>query len=180
MNKILLILSIFLFSCDDFAKKVKENNSNSNSNDTVNSLLSSSLVMNSETGEKVSSQSPMPEFNFEKDLHDFGQLIDGEKVSYSFKFTNSGNAPLIITNAKGSCGCTVPNWPKEPIMSGESGVIQVNYDEKRVGSFNKSITITSNAKNSPQIIKVKGKILATEKKNTQPIKKQSTLAPVAK
>ena len=59
-----------------------------------------------------------------------------------FVFTNIGKEPLIISKAKGSCGCTVPEWPKEPIMSGETGVIKVNYDEKRIGSFNKSITIT--------------------------------------
>ena len=161
MNKILLILSIFLFSCDDFAKKVKENNSNSNSNDTVNSLLSSSLVMNSETGEKVSSQSPMPEFNFEKDLHDFGQLIDGEKVSYSFKFTNSGNAPLIITNAKGSCGCTVPNWPKDPISPGETGTIDVTFNSSgRIGRQNKAITLTANTNPSRKVVNITSEVIS--------------------
>ena len=161
INKILLILSIFLFSCDDFAKKVKENNSNSNSNDTVNSLLSSSLVMNSETGEKVSSQSPMPEFNFEKDLHDFGQLIDGEKVSYSFKFTNSGNAPLIITNAKGSCGCTVPNWPKDPISPGETGTIDVTFNSSgRIGRQNKAITLTANTNPSRKVVNITSEVIS--------------------
>lgn len=161
MNKILLILSIFLFSCDDFPKKVKENNNNSNSNDTVNSLLSSSLVMNSETGEKVSSQSPMPEFNFEKDLHDFGQLIDGEKVSYSFKFTNSGNAPLIITNAKGSCGCTVPNWPKDPISPGETGTIDVTFNSSgRIGRQNKAITLTANTNPSRKVVNITSEVIS--------------------
>ena len=123
-----------------------------------------------------------PIITFETELIDLGTFMqyDDPSSKCEFVFTNTGKEPLIISKAKGSCGCTVPNWPKEPIMSGESGVIQVNYDEKRVGSFNKSITITSNAKNSPQIIKVKGKILATEKQNSQPIKKQSNLAPTAK
>ena len=123
-----------------------------------------------------------PIITFETELIDLGTFMqyDDPSSKCEFTFTNTGKEPLIISKAKGSCGCTVPNWPKEPIMSGESGVIQVNYDEKRVGSFNKSITITSNAKNSPQIIKVKGKILATEKQNSQPIKKQSDLAPTAK
>ena len=120
-----------------------------------------------------------PIITFETELIDLGTFMqyDDPSSKCEFVFTNTGKEPLIISKAKGSCGCTVPSWPKEPIMSGESGVIQVNYDEKRVGSFNKSITITSNAKNSPQIIKVKGKILATEKQNSQPIKKQSNLAP---
>ena len=71
--------------------------------------------MNDNTAESSSEKLGMPEFNFEKELHDFGQLVDGEKVSYSFKFSNSGDAPLIISNAKGSCGCTVPNWSRDPI-----------------------------------------------------------------
>ena len=114
-----------------------------------------------------------PIITFETELIDLGTFMqyDDPSSKCEFVFTNTGKEPLIISKAKGSCGCTVPSWPKEPIMSGESGVIQVNYDEKRVGSFNKSITITSNAKNSPQIVKVKGKILATEKQNSQPIKK---------
>ena len=123
-----------------------------------------------------------PIITFETELIDLGTFMqyDDPSSKCEFIFTNTGKEPLIISKAKGSCGCTVPSWPKEPVMPGESGLIQVNYDEKRVGSFNKSITITSNAKNSPQIVKVKGKILATEKKNSQPIKKQSNLAPVAK
>ena len=123
-----------------------------------------------------------PIITFETELIDLGTFMqyDDPSSKCEFVFTNTGKEPLIISKAKGSCGCTVPSWPKEPIMSGESGVIQVNYDEKRVGSFNKSITITSNAKNSPQIVKVKGKILAAEKQNSQPIKKQSNLAPTAK
>ena len=63
-------------------------------------------------------------------------------------FTNTGKEPLIIEKAKGSCGCTVPEWPKEPIAPGETAVIKINYDEKRVGPYTKSITITSNAKTS--------------------------------
>ena len=123
-----------------------------------------------------------PIITFETELIDLGTFMqyDDPSSKCEFIFTNTGKEPLIISKAKGSCGCTVPSWPKEPVMPGESGLIQVNYDEKRVGSFNKSITITSNAKNSPQIVKVKGKILAVEKKDTQPIKKQSNLAPIAK
>ena len=123
-----------------------------------------------------------PIITFETELIDLGTFMqyDDPSSKCEFIFTNTGKEPLIISKAKGSCGCTVPSWPKEPVMPGESGLIQVNYDEKRIGSFNKSITITSNAKNSPQIVKVKGKILAVEKKDTQPIKKQSNLAPIAK
>jgi hypothetical protein len=122
-----------------------------------------------------------PEIKFETEVIDLGTFMqyDDPSSQCEFIFTNTGKEPLIISKAKGSCGCTVPEWPKEPIMSGETGLIKVNYDEKRVGSFNKSITITSNAKNSPQIIKIKGKIIAVDKKGAEPLKKQSNLVPTA-
>ena len=122
-----------------------------------------------------------PEIKFETEVIDLGTFMqyDDPSSQCEFTFTNTGKEPLIISKAKGSCGCTVPEWPKEPIMSGETGLIKVNYDEKRIGSFNKSITITSNAKNSPQIIKIKGKIIAVDKKGTEPLKKQSNLVPTA-
>ena len=122
-----------------------------------------------------------PEITFEQEVIDLGEFMqyDDPSSKCEFQFTNTGKEPLIISKAKGSCGCTVPEWPKEPIMSGETGVIKVNYDEKRVGSFNKSITITSNAKNTTQILKIKGKIIALEKKDTTPLKKTSNLAPIA-
>jgi len=122
-----------------------------------------------------------PEMTFEKEIIDLGEFMqyDDPSSKCEFLFTNTGKEPLIISKAKGSCGCTVPEWPKEPIMSGESGVIKVNYDEKRVGSFNKSITINSNAKNATQILKIKGKIIAVDKSNSTPLKKKSILAPTA-
>ncbi len=122
------------------------------------------------------------EISFEKDLIDLGEFMqyDDPSSKCEFIFTNTGKEPLIISKCKGSCGCTVPECPKEPILPGESSVIKVNYDEKRVGSFNKSITITSNAKSSPKIIKIKGKVIAADKANGAPIKKQSNLLPKAK
>ena len=78
------------------------------------------------------------EISFEKEIHDFGTFEQHGDGAYEFKFTNTGDAPLIISNSKGSCGCTVPVWPKEPIIPGESNVIKVKYDTKRIGAFNKS------------------------------------------
>jgi hypothetical protein len=97
--------------------------------------------------------------SFEKDVHDFGNMKQHGDASTDFKFTNTGTEPLIISNAKGSCGCTVPTWPREPIAPGESGVIKVKYDSKRIGPINKSVTITSNASNeSTKVIRIKGNI----------------------
>ncbi len=122
-----------------------------------------------------------PEITFEKELIDMGTYnqYDDESSRCEFKFTNTGKEPLIIEKAKGSCGCTVPEWPKEPIAPGETAVIKINYDEKRVGPYTKTITITSNAKTSPKIVKVKGKIIASESNNS-PILTPSGGAPVVK
>ena len=75
---------------------------------------------------------------------------------HKFKFTNTGKEPLIISDAKGSCGCTTPNWPKEPIRPGETGVIKVKYATDRIGAFEKTITLTSNADTPSKVIKIKG------------------------
>ncbi len=122
-----------------------------------------------------------PEIKFEKELIDMGTYnqYDDDSSRCEFTFTNTGKEPLIIEKAKGSCGCTVPEWPKEPIAPGETATIKVNYDEKRVGPYTKSITITSNARTSPKVVKVKGKILAVESNNS-PIQKSSPVAPIAK
>ena len=98
------------------------------------------------------------EINFEKEVHDFGTFKKGGDGTYDFKFKNTGKEPLVISNARGSCGCTVPSWPKEPIKPGEMGVIKVTYDTKRVGAFTKTVTITSNAKTQDKVITIKGKI----------------------
>lgn len=120
------------------------------------------------------------EISFEKELHDFGTFQQNGDGLYEFKFTNTGDAPLIISNSKGSCGCTVPVWPKEPIGPGKSNVIRVKYDTKRIGAFNKSITITSNAKIDPtKVIRIKGKTLAANIEQTSPLKKETGNSPVA-
>lgn len=84
-------------------------------------------------------------FKFEKESFDFGQITNGEKVSYDFKFTNIGESPLIITSATATCGCTVPDYPKEPVAPGAEGVIKVVFDSTgKLGMQNKVITITAN------------------------------------
>lgn len=98
---------------------------------------------------------------FENETHDYGTVDYAGDGTCEFKFTNTGTAPLIISNAKGSCGCTVPQWPRDPIMPGASAAIKVKYDTKRPGAINKSVTITSNATNSPtKVIRIKGNVKA--------------------
>ena len=160
MYKVLLIsISVLLFACSDIAKDVGNNTKNTSKKKEVKPSLSSNLVMNDNTAETIVEKSAMPEFNFEKELHDFGKLVDGEKVSYSFKFTNSGNAPLIISNAKGSCGCTVPNWSKDPIAPGESGSIDVTFNSSgRSGKQNKAITLTANTNPNRKVINITSEV----------------------
>ena len=93
------------------------------------SASDTSLVKNSASadGEK---HDDLPEITFERDVHDFGTITQGERVSTEFAFTNTGESNLLISDARGSCGCTVPDWPKEPIAPGKKGVIKVNFDSE--------------------------------------------------
>jgi len=101
-----------------------------------------------------------PQLQFKKDIHDYGIIKYNADPNCTFEFTNTGDEALIITEARGSCGCTVPDWPKEPIAPGASGTIKVTYDTKRVGNFQKSVTITSNDKDTPNLsINIKGEVL---------------------
>lgn len=111
------------------------------------------------------------QISFEKETNDYGTIDQYSDGSCEFIFTNTGNAPLVISNAKGSCGCTVPTWPKEPIAPGETGKIKVHYDTKRVGKFGKSVTLQSNAVDSPtKTIRIKGEVLA-KPNGTAPVNK---------
>jgi len=86
-----------------------------------------------------------PVMKFEKETHDFGKIKSGDKVTYDFKFTNTGKTPLIITDAVATCGCTKPEWPKTPVKPGESGAIHVTFNSAaKSGLQDKQITITAN------------------------------------
>lgn len=101
-----------------------------------------------------------PEAVFEQEVIDFGTIEYAADGNREFKFKNAGKEPLIIYSATGSCGCTVPTAPKEPIKPGEAGVIKVHYDTKRVGSFEKTVTVSSNGKTASKILKIKGTVKA--------------------
>jgi hypothetical protein len=98
---------------------------------------------------------------FDKEVHDYGNVKNGGDGSCVFTFTNTGTEPLMITSAKGSCGCTVPQWPTEPIAPGATGTINVRYDTMRTGPFEKMVTVMSNASNEPtKVLKIKGVVAA--------------------
>lgn len=99
------------------------------------------------------------EMTFKDDLtFDYGKIKQNSDGMHEFVFKNTGNGPLIITNVKSSCGCTVPTYPKMPVKKGGKGKIDVKYDTKRIGIFNKTITVYSNAKNSPIELRIKGEV----------------------
>lgn len=103
------------------------------------------------------------EIKVDKQTHEYGTIKNGADGNCYFEITNTGTEPLIITGAKGSCGCTVPEWPKTPIKPGESAVIKVKYDTKRPGAINKSVTVTSDATNEPtKILRIKGNVEVVE------------------
>ncbi|MGB1248329.1 MAG: DUF1573 domain-containing protein [Chitinophagales bacterium] len=100
------------------------------------------------------------EINFAEETLDYGTIENGSDGTRYFTFYNDGKEPLIITNCKGSCGCTVPQCPKEPVLPGDSAQIKVKYDTKRTGNFTKSVTVSSNATNAPsKVVKIKGNVL---------------------
>jgi hypothetical protein len=102
----------------------------------------------------------MPKIQFEEDFYTFGELVQGEVVEHRFKFKNTGTAPLLISEARASCGCTVPKWPKEPIMPGQEESIRIKFDSKgKQGSFRKTITIHANTHPSMNIITITGNII---------------------
>ena len=100
-----------------------------------------------------------PKFSFDQEEHNFGQIRDGDIVSHTFRFTNSGEAPLIISKATAACGCTVPQWPKQPIPVGGSGEIQVQFDSsKKPGMQNKVVPITANTESKVKKLLIRAQV----------------------
>jgi hypothetical protein len=100
-----------------------------------------------------------PKIVFTEEIHLFGDIARHSDGNCEFIFTNEGNEPLILSNVTTSCGCTSPSWSKEPVMPGHKGSIKVHYDTGRIGDFNKTITVKSNAVNSPSLVlKIRGSV----------------------
>jgi len=121
-----------------------------------------------------------PIATFDKMVHNYGTIEQHGDGHCEFTFTNDGKEPLILSNVRSSCGCTVPTWPRQPILPGQSEVIKVKYDTKRVGTINKSISVYSNGKVSPIVLKIKGKIIAKSASQMPEKKPNSSVAPVKK
>lgn len=124
----------------------------------------------------VSAQEKAAKIKFKTDVIDYGTIEKGADGVRVFEFTNTGNAPLIITKVKSSCGCTIPSKPKGPILPGETGKISVKYDTNRVMPIRKTITVSTNAVNAPTIaLKIKGLVVDSSKNSVLDKKNKSVL-----
>lgn len=133
--------------------------------ETATEEVSTELINNPSTAEEGVEVNPedAPKFEFEETVIEFGEISQGEKVKRLFKFTNVGNSNLIISDAKGSCGCTVPLWPRNPIAPGESGEIEVVFDSNgKSGRQNKTVTLVANTIPNTMVLAIKGDVLAPE------------------
>ncbi|MCK0180423.1 DUF1573 domain-containing protein [Flavobacteriaceae bacterium S0862] len=126
-------------------------------------------------GFAVSAQDKVAKIKFKTETIDYGTIEKGADGVRVFEFTNTGDAPLVITKVKSTCGCTVPKKPEAPIMPGETGEIEVKYDTKRLGVIMKTILVTSNAETSSVALKIKGKVIDPSKSSVLEKKSKSVL-----
>ncbi len=161
---LVLVFAVVMVSCkQDATSKIKADN-----------------LKNAQAKVEVN-KADAPVLTFEETVHDFGEINEGDIAETQFKFKNTGKTDLIITNIKGSCGCTVPsNWKKEPIKPGEESEFTVKYNSKnRPNKINKSITITSNSAKGRDVVRISGFVKPDpemEKKREEQRKKRAEIA----
>lgn len=114
-------------------------------------------------GQELKSKDDIGIFHFEEEVIDYGNIAQNDNGVKTFKFTNKGRAPIVISKVKTTCGCTVPTYPKQAILPGETGTIDIKYATNRVGTFSKSITIISNADEGQKKLRIKGNVIAKTK-----------------
>ena len=136
-------------------------------NDNNNTGIATDAVSNSASASGEANEN-LPEIKFDKEEFDFGKITQGERVSHSFTFINSGKTNLIISGASGSCGCTVPEWPQQPIQPGEKGKIDVVFNsEGKSGLQEKTITVITNCEPATRILRIKAEIIVPETTNNK-------------
>ncbi|MDC0249264.1 DUF1573 domain-containing protein [Flavobacteriales bacterium] len=132
--------------------------------DNEEQKITTDLVRSSLTADKNAKEVAMPRIEVDTDFYDFTKITQGESVSADFVIKNTGDAPLLIRSAKGSCGCTVPQWPKEPISEGEKAIIKVTFNSAgKEGSQNKTVTLVTNAIPSTKVLTIKGNVIVPKK-----------------
>jgi len=155
MRKVVLGLfvstALVLTSCNNAASKIED----SGSADA--------------TAAGAEAQAGTPAFSFTEEKWDFGTIDEGTVAKHTFEFTNTGDAPLIIHNAQGSCGCTVPVWPREPIAPGATGTIEVSFSSAgKPGANNKQVTLTANTVPNKKVLNITASVTAKPAADAQP------------
>ena len=120
-------------------------------------------MKNPATASGASDKNHVPVFQFEEETHDFGSITEGEKIQYAFKFKNTGTGDLVIRSANGSCGCTVPEWPHDPVPPGGSGVINITFNSSgKNGMQHKTVSIISNTIPNTKVLNITGEVLPAD------------------
>ena len=159
-----LVASFAFTSCkDEGAAATDESRTSLAANSTTSDVAAKPAANTPAANTPAAPVGPLTTMEFGETVFDFGEVMEGEKVVHNYSFKNTGKEPLIISNAKGSCGCTVPSWPREPIPPGESGEIKVQFDSKgkgKVGGNNQSkrVTLTANTDPAQTFLTIKGKV----------------------
>lgn len=152
----LAIAAITFMGCDNRNENATSENSETPANQTVNP----SMVDNPMTAaEDVTADQKLPEMSFPEETYDFGKIKQGEMMKHQFKFKNTGHADLIITSASGSCGCTVPQWPKNPIPPGGEANIDVEFNSAgKSGMQRVNVTLIANTIPNTKVLTITGEV----------------------
>jgi len=180
MKKTILYLVVFVFAAITASAQVSTSNqSDANKKAAEQKRMDEQKRLEQEAIKQTNNPNA-PVITFENTVHDYGTIPQHADGNCEFKFTNDGKEPLILSNVRSSCGCTVPTWPRQPIMPGQSDVIKVKYDTKRIGIINKSIHVYSNATVPTVSLKITGKIEAPDNTKAPEKEVEKTGTPVNK
>ncbi len=168
MKKLLLyafvaIVSVAAFSTDSYAQKLTKKQQKALAEEQAQRAADSIARAKDSIAKLDAMMVDGVQMTFKHTDHNFGSQESGADISYDFEFVNTGKADLVITNVSTSCGCTTPQWTRQPIKSKEKGVITVKYDSSRIGQFSKTITVYSNASNSPVVLQIRGNVNSKQK-----------------
>jgi hypothetical protein len=170
---VILLVAGALASCRDKAaeKRIAELEARLNTLEGNKAANPAPAAAETATPADTKPEGPLPTLDFERTDHDFGTIREGQKVNYTYKFKNNGAAPLIVQSVQPSCGCTVPEWTRDPIPTGGTGFVKVEFDSNgKPGMQNKMVTVTSNT--WPKQMKLNFKAMVTPKPDgaTGPVK----------
>jgi hypothetical protein len=155
LNYAIILTSMLVISCGNDQNKNEK---------TGEVIVSPDIVNNPETANgETTDKTGVPKFDFEEITYDLGTIESGESVTHEFKFKNSGDKDLIISQAKGSCGCTQPEYPKNPIAPGDEGVIKVTFNSTGIsGQITKNITLIANTTPNTKVLTITGEVIKSK------------------